>query len=59
MADKKPILSRPKDESLEAFKAWIMEIFTRFTGKTESEMSEEKWKEKYQAFWAKEKADEK
>ena len=51
-------LSRPKDESLEAFKAWIMEIYTRFTGKTESTMSEEKWKEKHKAFWAKEKESE-
>ena len=37
-----PILSRPKDKSLDAFKAWINEITDAF-GANKSDLAEEKW----------------
>jgi len=35
------LLSRPKDESLEAYQAWIMEMFYHLTGKTEDNSTTE------------------
>jgi hypothetical protein len=54
LMDKKPVFfSRPKDESLEAYKAWIMGVFFRMTGKTESTMTDEEWGKKWKEFWSK------
>jgi len=50
---KRPLFSRPKDDSLEAFKAWIGEMFTHLTGRTESSMTEEEWVESWKKFWSK------
>jgi hypothetical protein len=45
--------SRPKDKSLEAFKAWIQGIRIQLTGKEEDDgsMTEEKWIASWKEFW--------
>jgi hypothetical protein len=46
--------SRPKDESLEAYKAWISDIASRLTTKkTTITFTEEEWIENWQEFWKK------
>lgn len=55
---RKPVmLSRPKDESLEAYKAFISEIFKHLTGRDISEApdapTEEKWQSSWRKFWSK------
>lgn len=52
---KKPLLSRPKDESLQAFKDWIIELTIHLTGKTDDSMTDEKFEEAWKKFWKKEK----
>jgi hypothetical protein len=50
------LLSRPRDESLEAYKDWIGELFTHITGKPmtgDRSMSEEEWKRQHAEFWHK------
>lgn len=51
--EKKVILSRPKDKSLEAFKSWIGEISAHLLGDKESTMTEEKWEKAWKEFWSK------
>ena len=47
----KTTLSRTKDKSLEAYKAWIMEIAKRLTTKeTEIKLTEEEWIAHWKAF---------
>jgi len=46
------LLSRPKDKSLEGYKAWIMEMYTHLTGKSETTMSEAEWEQKWNEFWS-------
>jgi len=47
----KSTLSRTKDKSLEAYKAWIMEIAGRLTTQaTEIKLTEEEWIENWKAF---------
>jgi hypothetical protein len=55
--DKKiAILSRPKDKSLEAYKAWIKEFTFRLTGKNNpNSMTEEQWVAGWKKFWSKSK----
>jgi hypothetical protein len=56
--DKKTVtFSRPKDKSLEAYKAWIKEFTFRLTGKNDNSMTEEMWVEHWKKFWSE--ADEK
>lgn len=55
MPDQKLTLSRPRDESLQAYKDWIMELTTRMTGKTESTMTESEWEDLWKDFWTKNK----
>jgi hypothetical protein len=44
-------VSHTKDRSLEAYKAWIMEIARRLTTKeTRIELTEEEWIENWKAF---------
>lgn len=43
MTDKKATLSRPRDESLEAFKAWMTEFIDHVRGEGAAEMPEERW----------------
>jgi hypothetical protein len=49
--------SRPRDESLQAFKDWIGGIFTAITGKRPEEapeqMTEEQWIARWRKFWGK------
>ncbi len=50
--DKKFVsFSRPKDKSLEAYKAWIKELAFRMSGKNDDSMTEEKWVERWKEFW--------
>ena len=47
----KTTLSRTTDKSLEAYKAWIMEIAKRLTTKeTEIKLTEEEWIVNWKAF---------
>lgn len=48
--EKKVELSHPKDESLEAYKAWVLEIARRLT-KTEFKLTEQEWIENWKEFW--------
>lgn len=50
MAKQKVLLSRSKDKSLEAFKAWITEFTKHLLGR-EPDFSEEKWVEFWKRFW--------
>jgi hypothetical protein len=45
--------SRPKDQSLEAYKAWIKEVTFKLTGKNDDSMTEEKWVIRWKEFWSK------
>ena len=50
------LLSRPQDESLESYKAWIAELFERISGNPmtpEKDMSEQAWRERHAEFWRK------
>jgi hypothetical protein len=49
----KPItLSHPKDTSLAAYKAWMLELCKRFTTKEICiVLSEEEWIASWQAYW--------
>lgn len=55
---RKPVmLSRPRDESLEAYKDFISEIFKHLTGKDLSHApdapTEEKWQASWRKYWSK------
>lgn len=51
--DRQPVFfSRPRDESLQAFKDWILEFTEKLTGKpAKSAMTEKEWEQKWRAFW--------
>jgi hypothetical protein len=53
MTDNKPLVSRPKDRSLESFKKWILEMVKKLNPDAGDTMTDEKWKEKHKKFWAK------
>jgi len=44
--------TRPRDESLEAFKDWINGIVSLFNPDAESTMTEEKWEARWREFWS-------
>lgn len=49
---KKFTVSRPKDKSLEAYKAWVTEIAERLTtNKTGIRWTEEEWMANWKKFW--------
>ena len=49
---KKFTVSRPKDKSLEAYKAWVTEIAQRLTtNKTGIRWTEEEWMANWKKFW--------
>jgi len=49
---KKFTVSRPKDKSLEAYKAWIWELAKKLTtGKPELKWTEEEWIANWKEFW--------
>ena len=50
--------SRPKDESLEAFKAWINETTLKLNPNAKDYVTEEEWRKKWQQFWGKSEDDE-
>jgi len=46
------VLSRPKDTSLEAYKAWMIEISRRLTTeKAGMKLTEEQWKANWKEYW--------
>jgi hypothetical protein len=53
MDNKVAILSRPKDKSLEAYKAWIKELTFKLTGKNDDPMTDEMWITRWENFWSK------
>ncbi len=50
---KPPLLARPRDESLQAFKDWINEFYRYLTGKTETDdsITEQQWADFHRKFW--------
>jgi hypothetical protein len=52
----KVLLSRPKDNSFEAFKAWMNEIYKHLTGKSDDDgsLTDEELKTAWKEFWSKE-----
>ncbi len=44
-------ISQPKDKSLDAYKAWVIEIAKRLM-KTELIMSEEEWIKSWKQYWS-------
>ena len=45
-------VSHPKDKSLEAYKAWVMEIAKRLTkDATNIKWTEEEWKANWKEYW--------
>ena len=55
MADKKRVLlSRPKDKSLEAYKAWMQEVIKHLTGRDEPDgtVTVEEYIQYHKNFWA-------
>ena len=53
MDKKKEVLFlRPRDKSLEAFKAWISVLMVHLTGEERDNFSEEQWRAYWQKFWA-------
>jgi len=56
MDKKKEVLFlRPRDKSLEAFKAWISALMVHLTGEERDNLSEEQWRAYWQEFWGAEK----
>jgi hypothetical protein len=48
----KPTSTRPKDRSLEAYKAWVKDLVKRFTTqKDELNLSEKEWIESWKEYW--------
>jgi hypothetical protein len=51
-SNKKPTRSRPKDKSLEAYKAWVRELSGRFTTQEhEINLTEKEWIESWKEYW--------
>ena len=45
-------ISRPRDKSVEAYKAWIMEISQRLTtAKQAIELTESEWRASWKEYW--------
>jgi hypothetical protein len=54
MAKNKPFLSRPKDRTLEAYKAWMKEIIDRMLpADAPRVMTDKDWEEGWKKFWQK------
>jgi hypothetical protein len=55
MPDEKPrlVLSRPKDKSLESFKAWIQGVVKAINPNAKDTTTEEQWIESWKKFWSK------
>jgi hypothetical protein len=47
------MLSRPKDKSLESYKAWIKEFALSLNPDAKDTMTEEQWIEGWKKFWSK------
>ena len=50
--NRKVLYLRPRDKSLEAFKAWISALMVHLTGEERDNMSEEQWRAYWLKFWA-------
>ena len=49
---KRITIARPKNRSLEAYKAWMMDLSEQFTTeKTDIQWTEEEWIVKWKRFW--------
>ena len=46
------IFSRPKDDTFEAYKAWILSMTRALTGQDNDDMTEDQWREEWREFWA-------
>jgi len=52
-SNEQPTISRPKDKSLEAYKAWVKELAGRFTThKYKVNLTEKEWIESWKEYWA-------
>jgi len=52
MTGKRVLVSRPKDDSLESFKAWMQEMIKHLTGRTKPDgsLTDEEWVEMHNNF---------
>ena len=51
-SNEKSTLSRPKDRSLEAYKAWVKELGSMFmTQEYEINLTEKEWIESWEEYW--------
>jgi hypothetical protein len=51
-SNERAAMSGPKNSSLEAFKAWISELLSRFTSnKAEIAMTEQEWIRYWKEYW--------
>lgn len=48
-----PSLSRPKDNSLESYKAWIKEITLSLNPQAEMTLTDKEYEDGWKRFWAK------
>ena len=53
MTEKRVLLSRPKDETLEAYKAWMQEMIEHLTGRKspDGSITDEEWVQYHTNFW--------
>ena len=51
---KAPLLSRPRDDSIQAYKDWILEFYRFLTGSTDPDggLTEEQWIKSHREFWS-------
>lgn len=45
------VYSKVRDESLEAYKAWVTAIYFHLTGRTDDTRSDEQWEQSWREFW--------
>jgi hypothetical protein len=51
--DKKPMFSRPQDQSWQAYRGWIMELTSHLTGKkADDPYTAAEWEQEAKMFWA-------
>lgn len=58
-AENNRFYSRPKDESLQAFKDWIDGMTKALNPDAKDDLTEEEWEAKWREFWSKTKHEEK
>ena len=53
MNENRKMFSKPRDQSLQAYRDWIMGMYKFLTGKDDDNTSDEEWKLDWQKYWEK------